>query len=299
MRAILVSVDYADLLRITLPYNIHHFEEAWVVTSKSDPETAKAVMEMQARQLPVSIFATDAFYDDGAVFNKWKALEQGLDAMGRHGWLVVMDADILWPKWLRQAEGTDGLTFYREIGEPVSNIVQPGQLCTPLRRMMTTLPPMCLKCSGTGMIDTTDANNKIWRTKTPCDCKQGMRLPAENEWSRFPLHPNGGEWAGYSQIFHASDPVLGPPPWHEVNWRHCGGADSFFQKRWSPERKVRPPWEVLHLGEAGVNWAGRATPYLDGTMPANADQKRQQVRNFIRSRRPGPPEVRFANEKLP
>ena len=41
MRAILVAVDYADLLAITLPYNRQHFYEVMVVTSldKLDDET--------------------------------------------------------------------------------------------------------------------------------------------------------------------------------------------------------------------------------------------------------------------
>src|SRR5580692_269178 len=92
MKAILVSVDYADILAVTLPYNRHHFDEVYVVTTPGSEDGRVA------KQLGAEVWGTTAFYDDGAVFNKWKALEEALDVMGRDGWLCVMDADVLWPK---------------------------------------------------------------------------------------------------------------------------------------------------------------------------------------------------------
>lgn len=123
-------------------------------------------------------------------------------------------------------------------------------------------------------------------------------LPAESEWTAYPLHSNVQEWAGYSQIFHADDPVLGSPPWHETNWTHAGGADSFFQAKWPAARKVRPPFEVLHLGEAGVNWAGRVTPYADGTRPAEADARAERLRQVFAGRRGKQGMARFEHERL-
>lgn len=210
MRAILVCVNYADVLSLTLPYNRHHFESVHVVTSPADEATQRL-----CRELGAHCFVTDAFCRDGAIFAKWRALEEGLDAMGRHGWLCVMDADVLWPKVVPQS--VLGMDLF-------------GRLTTPLRRMYPAIP------------------------KTAAD------VPPESEWPRYPLHRNVGEWAGYSQIFHADDPALGPPPWHETNWKHAGGADSFFQAKWPRERKLRPPFEVLHLGPAGANWFGRENP---------------------------------------
>jgi hypothetical protein len=80
-------------LQITLPYNRHHFTEVWVVTTPRDHETMKAAKDCGAH-----IVTTDLFTVNGAIFNKYAALEFGLDAMGRHGWLAIMDADCLWPK---------------------------------------------------------------------------------------------------------------------------------------------------------------------------------------------------------
>ena len=196
MRSVLVAVDYLEPLRVTYPYNRHHFDSVTIVTDSRCAESVRHACP------DADVFVTDAFYDDGALFNKWKALEQGLDRMGRHGWLCIMDADVLWPKHapLRLEKGT---------------------LLSPLRRMCPDI-----------------------------------RFVPEVEWGRYPVHRNIAEHAGYTQIFHASDPHLGSPPWHEQNWVHAGGADSFFQRKWPAGCKRRPSWDVLHLGPAGVNWAG-------------------------------------------
>ena len=247
MRAIMVSVDYADLLRLTLPYNRAHFDEVMVVTSARDEATIEV-----ARANDANVFTTELFWADGAIFNKFRALEAGLDALGRSGWFCIMDADVLWPKsiaWTRQACGT---------------------LWTPRRRMWAEWP-----------------TRPHWMAQD---------IPWERDWSRFPLHPQQREWAGYTQIFSADDPHLGEPPWHETNWRHAGGANSFFQAKWPDECKIRPAFEVLHLGPAGRNWCGRATMMADGTMPDGAAEKSGQVRQFIRGRGKG--ETRFDAEKM-
>lgn len=233
MRAILVSVNYSDLLAITLPYNRHHFTDVMVITSHQDVENIRSI----CWGCRAGILTTDLFYQDGATFNKWRALEWGLDQMGRHGWICIMDADVLWPK-----NGSDILKRY----------LRPGFLYTPLRRMFTDL------------------------TKP---------LPPENEWNRYPIHRNVNEWAGYSQVFHASDTVLGNPPWHDTTWLHAGGSDSFFQMKWPRHRKIRPPFHVLHLGPAGENWFGRSTPLLDGTIPEQAEERKEMVRQMWANRR--------------
>lgn len=239
--AIMVCVDYADLLAITLPYNRHHFRDVMIVTSPSDVATQDL-----ANRLGVGLYITDSFYAGGAVFNKWLALEYGLDFLGRDGWLCIMDADVLWPKVLPEFR------------------LEPGKLYTPFRRMFEDVT---------------------------------QPIPEEADWAKYPRHRQEKEFAGYSQIFHADDPALGVSPWHETNWRHAGGADSFFQAKWAPTNKVRPPFDVLHLGPAGQNWCGRATRYADGSEPTEADEKRRQLRDFVRSRDRNAPDP-YAQEKI-
>lgn len=238
MRSIVVCVEYSDLLAITLPANRHHFDAMMVVTSMADEATADL-----ARQHDCHLYQTDAFYDRGAVFNKWAALEEGLSAFGREGWLCLLDADVIWP---------------REI--PEFDLVC-GKLYTPRRRLFPDV------------------------TKP---------VPPESEWERYPLMREP-EFAGYSQIFHASDPHLPGPPWHQTDWRHAGGADSFFQRMWAEPDKIRPPFVVLHLGEPGANWCGRVTQFTDGTKHPQAGERAERLRRFIEGRGGRP---RFQHEKL-
>lgn len=240
VRAILISVDYADLLAVSLPHNRHHFEEVTVVTSTADVATQQIAAPF------AYVVKTDLFYEQGAIFNKWKALEYGLDCMGRYGLICVMDADVLWPKEIPKID------------------YNPECLYSPLRRMM---------------IDTSKP------------------IPPERLWPKFDLHPNVDEFAGYSQIFHATDHHLGPAPWHETNWKHAGGADSFFQFKWPPSHKIRPPFEVLHLGEAGENWCGRVTPYLDGGVDPAAGDRASLMRRIYHKRRTAPGPKMFDSEK--
>jgi hypothetical protein len=125
-------------------------------------------------------------------------------------------------------------------------------------------------------------------------------IPHEDHWQRHSIHRNVNEWAGYTQIFHAEDPCLPAPPWHDVNWKHAGGADSFFQRLWSPDKKVRTSWNVLHLGPAGENWCGRASEYTDGTVPQDRANKVNQITQIWtgRSARRRQGLDQFAPEKL-
>jgi len=246
LRAIMVSVDYTDLLSITLPYNRHHFESVTIVCSKRDV----AGLLPLAEKYDCDLFETDLFYANGATFNKWLALEAGLDYLGRYGWLCLMDADVLWPT-----------NIYDALDD-----IKLGYLYTPMRRMY-------------------DRNDL-------------RMIPLEKDWHLYPIHRNVNEWAGYSQIFHANDPCLGQPPWHQIDWKHAGGADSFFQRKWNVPNKVRPLFEVLHLGPAGVNWCGRASNYVDGTVPREAQSRRDELDSYWRGRHGKPDEsTRFNHEK--
>lgn len=243
MRAVIVSVDYGDFLALTLPFNRRHFSDVLVVTTERDAVTVEVALHHGC-----DVHVTDAFYRGGADFNKWLALEEGLDWFGRDGWLTLLDADVVLP---REFEGF----------QP-----SPGYLYSPLRRMWL---------NPTGVV------------------------PLQEDWKSLPLFEDY-EHAGYTQTFHCADPVLGPGPWHETNWRHAGGADSFFQQRWPVGRRTRPAFEVLHLGPAGANWCGRVTPTLDGTMPPTdvVTERSGKLRAYRRGRVGVPAADRYRHEKL-
>lgn len=94
IRGITVAVGpwYARTLEICLVRNMRHLARCLVVTTPGDPCVAVA------RAVPgVDVFETDAFTRHGAYFNKGYALELGFDYFGRHGRILIWDADILLP----------------------------------------------------------------------------------------------------------------------------------------------------------------------------------------------------------
>jgi hypothetical protein len=245
MKAVTVCVDFGDILAKTLRYNRDNFDEVLIITSHNDILTHEVAWNND-----VNLYRTDSFWANGAVFNKWVALEEGLDWMGREGWICLLDADIVWPK-----HAYDSLLRY----------LRPGFLYCPRRRMCLDIPD---------------------------------RIPDESTWNTYPLHPQDRELAGYSQIFHASDPALGKPPWHQTDWKHAGGADSFLQAKWRNECKVRTPFEVLHIGPSGENWCGRASRLSDGTMPKDHAKKTAMVHSFLAGRRGKVGDERFRHERI-
>jgi hypothetical protein len=94
IRGLTVAVGewYARTLEVCLVRNMRHLVECWVVTAPGDPCAAVA------RAVPgVHVVETDAFTRHGARFNKGLGMEEGLEAMGRRGWILIHDADILFP----------------------------------------------------------------------------------------------------------------------------------------------------------------------------------------------------------
>lgn len=102
-----VCVDYLDYLRCAHHHNLALFDDYIIVTHQRDTET---VAWTQAHKEVTPVY-TDAFYRNGATFNKGLALTEGLSAL--HGtlaqqgvtpeWVAVMDADtFVPPDWREQ-----------------------------------------------------------------------------------------------------------------------------------------------------------------------------------------------------
>lgn len=91
--AIIVSVDFADFLAVTLPWNKHHFDRVLVITHPEDEATLRVCSENQ-----VDVLQTEMFHWKRAHFNKWAAVEFGLDYIGKTGWITLLDADIMIPQ---------------------------------------------------------------------------------------------------------------------------------------------------------------------------------------------------------
>lgn len=286
MNAILVSVDMADLASITIPWNRHHFKDMTVVTSTKDAAT-----EAVAKANNCQVFKTDLFWYKGSEFAKWRSLEEALRETGlqdSHDWLAILDVDILWPKVI-PASGING---------PLEYTCRVGNLYGPYRRMWREWPnyPPCL--AGQGSAESVSWQRRWQGPEQGKTTAEKVGVPDEQYWCRFSLSPQQTEWAGFSLILHPDDPVLQQRPWFDVSWRSCSGADSFLQMRWEGKNKVRPPWEVLHLGEDHINWLGRTSPYADGTMPKGAAERKAKLREMMGKRRNNPNSDKFSHEKI-
>lgn len=223
-RAVTVCVEYDDFLRLTLPRTIQHVSSLTVVTTPEDTRT-----QALCRQYPqkVNILTTDAFHANGAAFNKGAAIEHAFSLLGRHGWFLLLDADILLPKVI-----------------PAFPLMT-GKLYTPRRRILSKVD---------GLTTTAGVIPAV--------------LPLREEHGHF----------GYFQLFNAGDPAIEMLPWYPTDWVHAGGCDSVFEKRWELQNKLRPPFEVVHLGDPDENWYGRTRPRIDtGEVPETAaDRKKAQ-----------------------
>lgn len=209
IKAVTVCVGYDDILEITIDRMVQNVDSLTVVTTPSDEKTIKLCESRKS----VNILKTESFYSKGAKFRKGMAVEEGFDLIGRDGWILVIDADILLPEKMNLPE------------------LRPGKLYSPYRRILPRA-------------DLAKANME------------------PSSWSNLEKF-NDGEFAGYFQLFHGSDQVLAKKPWYGIDWMHAGGCDSVFERKWIQANKVRPEFEVLHIGPVGVNWNGRVTGRID------------------------------------
>lgn len=205
IKAITVCVNYDDILDVTIDRMVSNVDQLVVVTSTSDKKT-KLLCKNKEK---VKLLQTDSFYSKGAKFRKGLAIEEGFDFIGRNGWILVIDADILLPEKM-----------------PLP-AVEVGKIYSPYRRVLPRLE----------------------------DAKDYMDVSSWGRLDKF----NDQEFAGYFQLFNGSDPVLRKKPWYGIDWMHAGGCDSVFERKWMQTNKVRPNFDVLHIGPIGVNWHGRIT----------------------------------------
>ena len=87
---LLVCVNRSSFLKETLPCNKHKFDNVVVVTTPSDYETQHI-----CREEGVQCVHTDVFYEDGAPFDKGRAINFGLNNLKYNEWVVLTDADIV------------------------------------------------------------------------------------------------------------------------------------------------------------------------------------------------------------
>jgi hypothetical protein len=241
LTVVTICVDYSDILALTLPWTIKWAERIVIGTAPQDAATQEL-----CKKYGVHCYVSDAFYLDGAIFNKGRVIERIFDATGRRGWYLVLDADIVCKAF------------------PDFQSLDPTCLYSIRRRMLIEIAKF-----------------------------------AENpdmDWSSLPL-VHDQELAGYFHLFSSTAPVCQQLPWYGVTWKHAGGCDSEFERKWPREKKIWLPGEVLHLGPHGNNWCGRITPLVDGSMLPESEKRRAALHDLMqrRQRRDLP---RYYGEKI-
>lgn len=218
LEGVMVSVDFGDYLEQTLPHTRPHFDDLVVVTSPADERTRDVCRAAGAR--PV---VTDAFYGDGAVFNKGRGINVGLTALRRTDWVVHVDADIVLPRGFRaalEAKELDRDTLYG------------------VRRAM---------CGSWAE----------WKAYEP-----SLESPAPFPHERPVINRRRGYMpVGYFQLFHARAAALaGAGPWYVEESPNAAYSDIWFCERWT-RRRLLTDLEVVHLYEGvqydEINWRGR------------------------------------------
>lgn len=87
---IIVSVNYNDYLAISLKENVKIFNNITVVTSTQD-----ILCQKICEKFSVNCIVTDVMYDEGATFNKGKAINEGIRSIKNPDFILLIDADII------------------------------------------------------------------------------------------------------------------------------------------------------------------------------------------------------------
>ena len=88
---IIVSVDYNDFLSLTLE-STTKVSNVTVVTSPDD----KLCQDL-CKKFGANCIITEKMYENGAVFNKGKAINVGINSINNPDWILLLDADIYLP----------------------------------------------------------------------------------------------------------------------------------------------------------------------------------------------------------
>lgn len=124
LSAVTVSVDYSTELARSIRRWVAGLESLIVVTAPRDEATIELARANGAR-----LHVTDAFWQEGALFNKARALEEARSLLPAADWHLFLDADVIPPEdWREQLERLDpqigmlhGARRAHEDGRPIDD----------------------------------------------------------------------------------------------------------------------------------------------------------------------------------
>jgi mannosyltransferase OCH1-like enzyme len=246
INCVMVCRHFDDFLDVSLTTTTSQFDEVIVVTSPNDAASADVCERHGAQCVPC-----DALTEDG--FDKGAAVNAGLAAVSRPDWVLLTDADVLYPMGFARAlrsKFVDPVMFYwaeridLQAVDPAADDHAAGD---------DSADPVHLPIAK--------ADDLAW-TVAPSIVLAGRT------WRPRGLNPLCGPW-GYFQLFHISLVRDRWPNLYLGGWPRGDGTDSNFASAFSAaQRKLDVPVAHIAHGQPGDNWAGRSTPRLDNkTIP--------------------------------
>lgn len=234
LHAITVSVQYDDFLLYALEENYKLFDRWIIVTDSKDKATQDLVLQYADKN--VQLVITDSFYDDGASFNKYNGIVEGLKYVDPDAWILFIDSDIICHYEMRRTLEHISLDESCLYGIDRIN-------CQGIKQWN-------IYQEGKGML------KENWLLHT-----EGLELGArlvhhyghEGENGRF----EGWRPLGFFQLAHRS--AFDTYPTDSLCADHC---DLQFARLWPRSKRIMIPelfvvhLESEHAGKA-VNWWGR------------------------------------------
>lgn len=98
IEGITVCVNFDDLFALSIERWANALDHIIVVTDTTDERIGDLVAPYQN----ITLYRTDIFYKNGAMFNKGAAVEESLDMAYLRDWVLFFDGDIVPPEDLRQ-----------------------------------------------------------------------------------------------------------------------------------------------------------------------------------------------------
>ena len=245
LEAVIISVNFADMLSLTLPKNKRHFDNIVVITDENDRETVNV-----CRDENVNCYSTDAFYYKGAKLNKGLAINVGFKHLKYRSWIGNLDADIILDENFREkfdSFATDIECSYSSRRYDVPTY----QEWLEIERNQELLKTKKLY-RGIGYGNNFFFHYRSEVFQTLIDATKGLPYPCafnnvatsdwifRNFWSNWIYDP----------------PLNDDPNQHAIE--HNDHAER-------PDDLKELPFYAIHLGETGKNESGRATPKFGET----------------------------------
>lgn len=98
LEAVTVCVNYADFLKVIVPFNQPLFERWVIVTEPSDEHTREV-----CRKFNLHCVLSEDGRRNGSTFNKGRMVERGFQHLSKEGHRLHLDSDIVLPSGFRHA----------------------------------------------------------------------------------------------------------------------------------------------------------------------------------------------------